>query len=538
MRRTFKHFITPVTILFAIQMSVACADDARVTIESSSHVSAEQTSTAVNGLLSEKVASIYGPTKEDETLWSIAKAYRPEKSVSVAQTVLATYKLNSKAFEDHNIHGLIPGSILRLPTLTAIQQESTKEAVEIIQRDKLRPIPSQVDTSITPPKPAILADYSLSITEVLPQKVLGDDSSAETNSLSEGVEAKEESTSVANITEIPQSESVVKSKLASEPKLADVDQVEEMNTRLTSELGKIQQQLKELKTSIEAEEKNRIQTNEIEPKSTSIDTPQAFIRIANQHPWLWFIILLPVVLILFIIRLLFTRKPQRSEELERLVAPQKDVTPAMLVVDSVSTPDQPSSEAEAEAEAETLEFSDEDLPEYGEEEARQDADTEPQAFEANIPKNYERIIEDDIDNNKFDEALEFDRNSTETNPNDSKLSESLLDESAEIAQKNSSEAEIVYSSKIETTPAVVHPENIDEIGEPDLNVGLDEFPDVLGDVNDFDVDINSEMNSNLDLAKVFIEMGDERTATKLLKTVLSKGDDTLKAEANKLLSSI
>ena len=73
---------------------------------------------------------------------------------------------------------------------------------------------------------------------------------------------------------------------------------------------------------------------------------------------------------------------------------------------------------------------------------------------------------------------------------------------------------------------------------PDLDVGLDEFPDVLSDVKVFDVDIDAEMNGNLDLAKVFIEMGDNPSANKLLRDVLEKGDSQLQMEAQRLLRSM
>ncbi|WP_027697402.1 FimV/HubP family polar landmark protein [Vibrio litoralis] len=539
MRRTFKHFIAPVTLLFVTQISVACADDSRVTVEPSNHVPAQSSSDVAAFEPTEDIASIYGPTGEDETLWSIAKAYRPSKTVSVAQTVLATYKLNQKAFEDHNIHGLIPGSVLRLPTLELIEKESTQDAVEIIQRDKLRPVPSQVDESIQPPKPATLADYP----STQPSPDLSNSDNAKT--LNEHLNGKqqvisdEQSESVAPVdaqatTESQQgteSQSITNSQqtldIQTDEEQVELTQVEAMNDRLTSELDKIQQQLNELKTSLKADEQNRLQINEAEAQSTSIDTPQAFVRIANQHPWLWFIILLPLILILFIIRLLFSHRPKRSEELERLVAPQETIEPARLVVDTASTQPQASSETE------TFEFSDDELPEYGEDEARHDADTEPQAFEADIPTVED--IEDDIANHKLDDALVSDLNS------DSIIS----DDSIVLTEDNPAEA--VDSSYIETQPQPkaelgnadqIDSENINEQEEPDLDVGLDEFPDVLGDVNDFDVDINAEMNSNLDLAKVFLEMGDERTAIKLLKTVISKGDEVLKTEANKLLSSI
>lgn len=43
-----------------------------------------------------------------------------------------------------------------------------------------------------------------------------------------------------------------------------------------------------------------------------------------------------------------------------------------------------------------------------------------------------------------------------------------------------------------------------------LDVGLDEFPDVIGDIRDIDVDSGAEAAGKLDLAKIYIEMNDEK----------------------------
>lgn len=518
MHRTFKHVITSISLLLATQLSVACADEVKPVIESSNGtvLSPPPSSASQLTLDDPAIASIYGPSGEDETLWSIAKAYRPEKSVSVAQTVLAIYKLNPKAFEDHNIHGLISGSVLRLPTLEAIGQESTQEAVKIIQDDKLRPIPSEVDKTISP-KPATLSDY-------LPTQSVSSpsDNIDALHEKSTNEEAPEEPTQPEQPISVDEPNQVIKQKrIETNVESSEQSQVEVMNDRLTLELNKIQQQLNELKTSLKADEQHRSQMNEVEAKSTSIDTPQAFVKIANQHPWLWVIILLPVVLMIFIIRLLFTRKVKRSDELDRLVAPEKETNPTMLVADSASAQTPPPSEPKP------LHFTDDELPQYGEAEAQHDIEAEPQIFETEGA--HTGTVEKNIDEGKTtDEESRINVN------------EPHLDtiNTTDIPPIDASEEDSVDPLTLTPHSVLKGSDRQEEIDDPDLEVGLDEFPDVLGDVNDFDVDLNAEMNSNLDLAKAFLEMGDERTAAKLLKTVISKGDDALQAEANKLLSTI
>ncbi|MGR5095284.1 FimV/HubP family polar landmark protein [Vibrio maritimus] len=71
-----------------------------------------------------------------------------------------------------------------------------------------------------------------------------------------------------------------------------------------------------------------------------------------------------------------------------------------------------------------------------------------------------------------------------------------------------------------------------------LDVGLDEFPDVIGPISDVDVDSDSEAAGNLDMAKIYIEMNDYEGAIKLLEKVLLEGSGQIEDEAKRLLSKL
>ncbi|HIF9390803.1 TPA: FimV/HubP family polar landmark protein [Photobacterium damselae] len=80
----------------------------------------------------------YGPTSAKETLWSIASRHRPNNSVSVYQVIGAIKHINPQAFENNNIHGLIPGSYLVMPTLAQAKREDTQLVRRVLEQDKLR----------------------------------------------------------------------------------------------------------------------------------------------------------------------------------------------------------------------------------------------------------------------------------------------------------------------------------------------------------------------------------------------------------------
>ncbi len=73
-----------------------------------------------------------------------------------------------------------------------------------------------------------------------------------------------------------------------------------------------------------------------------------------------------------------------------------------------------------------------------------------------------------------------------------------------------------------------------------LDVGLNEFPDVIGDVggDDVDVDSDAEAAGKVDLAKIYLEMNDPEGAVKLLEEAIVYGDDETRREAKNLIDAI
>ena len=70
----------------------------------------------------------YGPTVTGDTLWSIAKAMRPDSSVSIQQMMLALLRANPDVFINGNINGLKRGEVLRMPDISDAMSVSKDEA--------------------------------------------------------------------------------------------------------------------------------------------------------------------------------------------------------------------------------------------------------------------------------------------------------------------------------------------------------------------------------------------------------------------------
>jgi pilus assembly protein FimV len=75
-------------------------------------------------------ADSFGPTKDSDTLWSIAKAARPDNAVSIEQAMMAILKANPAAFAEGNINGLRTGVVLRIPEREAMLAMNHQAAFE------------------------------------------------------------------------------------------------------------------------------------------------------------------------------------------------------------------------------------------------------------------------------------------------------------------------------------------------------------------------------------------------------------------------
>jgi pilus assembly protein FimV len=57
----------------------------------------------------------YGPVKRSETLWDIAKRFRPDSDISMQQMMIALLRANPEAFAGNNINNLKAGATLQIP---------------------------------------------------------------------------------------------------------------------------------------------------------------------------------------------------------------------------------------------------------------------------------------------------------------------------------------------------------------------------------------------------------------------------------------
>ncbi|EKO3565712.1 AAA family ATPase [Vibrio metschnikovii] len=140
MRQFFKRWLLPLTIAAVTQTSIVSAEVIRLIGPNGEVQSAPRFSRDIgqNTTNNSEPSRFFGPTSPQDTLWSIATQLRPSANVSVQQTLLAIYRLNPQAFENQNIHSLLPGSTLRIPSIEQINRASTQEAITIMAAHQAR----------------------------------------------------------------------------------------------------------------------------------------------------------------------------------------------------------------------------------------------------------------------------------------------------------------------------------------------------------------------------------------------------------------
>ncbi|MGZ5007153.1 MAG: FimV/HubP family polar landmark protein [Methylobacter sp.] len=76
----------------------------------------------------------YGPTRANDTLWSVAERVRGQRDVSVEQMMIALYEANPHAFYKGNVYALTTGKMLKIPEIEAVLKSSRNQALAEFNR--------------------------------------------------------------------------------------------------------------------------------------------------------------------------------------------------------------------------------------------------------------------------------------------------------------------------------------------------------------------------------------------------------------------
>jgi len=168
------------------------------------------------------------------------------------------------------------------------------------------------------------------------------------------------------------------------------------------------------------------------------------------------------------------------------------------------------------------------------------------SYDKNLGNTDELEIIKELDDVDFDELLANIGEESASATEDDEVGLTLDEIGGDLVGDNLIDKKIQSIEKLELTEDYVSvddllSESLEEIDEVEpyektnINVGLGQFSQNESGV---DVDENGSMSSQLDLAKMYIEMNDEENAQVILQEIISKGDVIQKVEAQELLDSL
>ncbi|HCG8626135.1 TPA: AAA family ATPase [Vibrio parahaemolyticus] len=319
MRQNYKRLLAALVLMSATQTSsVVQAEGIRLVGPSGEVQSSPSYAEEIERALptppeNTQPSRFFGPTGENQTLWSIASELRPSRNVSVQQTLLAIYRINPQAFDNQNIHELIPGSRLRVPSLEQVRSATTEQAVAIMKAHELRlkqpkpekPAPvKQIEVKPKPvaeptaPKPPVVAPLK-----------------------PEPVKPVETTANVPPVSTSPQGEkqvSELKDKLQGSQ--SELESLEEKNHRLRLMLSQVQSEVETLKSELNDEERIRSEVEKLLAEERQRVAEQQRMQPSTMDKILsngWLVglaALIPGALLALLVVMLLGRRSKSKEE--------------------------------------------------------------------------------------------------------------------------------------------------------------------------------------------------------------------------------
>ncbi|HDZ9637732.1 TPA: hypothetical protein RU067_001802 [Vibrio cholerae] len=300
MRRFFQRLLLPVAVMVVTQTSFVSAESIRlVGPDGQVQPTPQYSENIVRNSANNEPGRFFGPTSANQTLWSIASQLRPSSSVTVQQTLLAIYQLNPQAFENQNIHTLIPGSTLRVPSLAQISRNSTQDAVNIMasHQAKLNQTPDTPVRPVAPPRLAPVATPKVEAVAQTPPQVTP--------------------------TTAPQEKAPTELKTPAKPSQstdAEVMALEEKNHTLRLMLSQVQSEVSTLKEELGDENRIRSEVERLleeerrKAEEASRLAPSALDNLLSNGWLVALLALIPGLLIAIVVLLLLNRRSSAQQE--------------------------------------------------------------------------------------------------------------------------------------------------------------------------------------------------------------------------------
>lgn len=533
---------------------------------------------------------------QGDTLWAIALRVRPDSSVSVQQTMLALQRLNPQAFIGNNINQVMRGAVLRVPELADIRELNNAQAVAEVARQ------NQLLTGAPPqPAVGAGNDASpqgeLRVVAVEDSGDQQPDASAAGNQAAEREQRLNELEDRLAVRQ----EELDRLERANEELNARLGMLQQQVTASQEIIRLRDLELAQLQQSL-AEQANERPTPPPPPVVTMAPEGSPMERIANtlmNNTWALLGIILALIVLVVLVLAARNRAARTKEQETQQPAEDPDALLFAEVADAVpADPEHPEHPDDVETvddpEATWDDEGGQPDPDELEEAAQTTAATAVPAFydddtdpdedfdfdyesksssapdpasapapepEPESPATTEELIEaldaasapqkalDPDEEFSLDTAFELDESiTTDSGEPREQGRDDELDTDLDWPSEQSEEldaAGITAPPAVDTTATADTPSNSAQSYEFD-DLAFAQLEDVLAEGEDDDDDAEgfgygvagNEVATKLDLARAYIDMGDESGAREILEEVLQEGTDEQRGEANKLIERL
>ena len=471
----------------------------------------------------------YGITGPGDTLWKIALEVRPDRSVSVQQTMLALKAANPEAFINDNINLLKAGHVLRIPEANTIRSESLGSAVaEVrVQNEQFDAYKTGSVTQLDASRRQVQSDAGAS-TE--------DDGELKLLASSESSGDRAGSGSDARAQELQDDLAVAEE---------DLDRARRANTELNVRFEDLQGQLDTLNEILTLKDDQLAALRAEVQKMQASAGPAPAVTPTPQSAASGSLLTNPLVLTglgLLLVGgvaagLILVRRRQQSSavdddleeeveeealqvELEEDAEAQIEVEDAAVAMDATIISTEP---IEAIVDSDDL-----DLDAAEDDEISLDLEDDD---------DLELDLGDEDEDEAEDEAEDEDAISLDLDDDDDAISLDLDDDDDAISVDLDDD---VISLDLDDDDDAISLDLDDN--DDAISLDLDDDDDELSlDLDDDDVislDLDDDGGNKLDLARAYIDMGDGDGARSVLEEVIKKGSESEIQEANELLEKI
>ncbi len=463
----------------------------------------------------------YGITGPGDTLWKIALEVRPDRSVSVQQTMLALKAANPEAFINDNINLLKAGHVLRIPEANTIRSESLGSAVaEVrVQNEQFDAYKTGSVTQLDASRRQVQSDAGASTEDDGELKLLASSESSGDRAGS-GSDAREQ--------ELQDDLAVAEE---------DLDRAHRANTELNVRFEDLQGQLDTLNEILTLKDDQLAALRAEVQKMQASAGPAPAVTPTPQSAASGSLLTNPLVLTglgLLLVGgvaagLILVRRRQQSSAVDDDLEEEVEEEGALQVALE--------EDAEAQIEVEDAAVA-MDATIISTEPIEAIVDSDDLDLDAAEDDEISLDLEDD-DELELDLGDDEDAISLDLDDDDDAISLALDDDDDAISLDLDDDDDAISLDLDDDDDAI----SLDLDDNDDaISLDLDDDDDELSlDLDDDDVislDLDDDGGNKLDLARAYIDMGDGDGARSVLEEVIKKGSESEIQEANELLEKI